>query len=259
MNTSKTKYIVPFVFIILLGIYHVLLSFNYLPFVIGSADIQVALFTLIAVYLLILSVDVQRMIRRTHDLKENIEIKLNPEKLEEIPFSESAINGNLCKFLIGIQNFIQKTETVDEVLKKLLVASARITHSGRASIMLYDEKHEELYVYKTLGWKSNEVRLAKRMRSKPGEGIAGRVFLDGKPFVMTGEMASETVDFKDKYKSESFISVPLLAGERMVGVLNLTEKRDGPYGPREKDILNFITNETSLKLALNKTFFEKHR
>lgn len=257
MNTSKTKYIVPFALIFLLGIYQALLSFNYLPFVMGSEDIQVALFILIALYLLILSLDVQRVIRRTHDLKENIEIKLNPEKLEEIPYSESINNGNLCKFLIGIQNFFKKADSVDDALKKLLVAASRITHSGRASIMLHDVKKDELYIYKTLGWKSTEIRFVKNMRSKPGEGIAGRVFLDEKPLSVSGDEIADGMDFKEKYKTESFISLPLYSGSRVFGVINLTEKRDGPYGSNEKDILTFITNEVALKLPCLKAPSEK--
>ncbi len=257
MNTSKTKYIIPFVLILLLGIYQALLSFNYLPFIVGSEDIQVALFFLIAIYLFILSMDVQRVIRRTHDLKENIEIKLNPEKLEEIPYSESIKNGTLCKFLIGIQNFFQKADSADDVLKKLLVSASRITHSGRASIMIHNNKKDELYIYKTLGWKSNEIKLVKNMRSKPGEGIAGRVFLDEKPLSVSGDEIGDTMDFKEKYKSETFISLPLYSGSRVIGVLNLTEKRDGRYGPAEKDVLTFITNEVALKLACLKAPFEK--
>ncbi len=249
MNTSKTKYVVPFVIILFLGIYQVLLSFNYLPFVAGSEDIQVALFLLIGLYLFILSLDVQRVIRRTHDLKENIEIKLNPEKLEEIPYSNSIKNVGLCKFLIGIQNFFKKVDSADEALKKLLVAASRITHSARASIMLHDRKKDELYIYKTLGWKSNEIKFVKNMRSAPGEGIAGRVFLDEKPLSVSGDEIKEDIDFKDKYKSESFISLPLYAGNNVIGVLNLTEKGEGGYGTAEKDVLTFIINEIALKLA----------
>jgi len=238
MNTSKTKYVVPFVIILLLGIYQVLLSFNYLPLVAGSEDIQVALFILIGVYLFILSLDVQRVIRRTHDLQENIEIKLNPEKLEEIPYSNSIKNGNLCKFLIGVQNFFKKVDSADEVLKKLLVAASRITHSSRASIMLHDRKKDELYIYKTLGWNNSEIRFIKNMKSKPGEGIAGRVFLDEKPLSVSGDEIKEDIDFKDKYKSQSFISLPLYAGSKVIGVLNLTEKKDGSYQTAEKDFGN---------------------
>jgi signal transduction protein with GAF and PtsI domain len=86
------------------------------------------------------------------------------------------------------------------------------------------------------------------MRSRPGEGIAGRVFLDGEPLLVNKATDKEDFDTRDKYKSKSFVSLPIYRGKNIVGVLNLTEKGEGIYSKGEIDLLKFIGDAVSLKL-----------
>jgi len=109
-----------------------------------------------------------------------------------------------------------------------------------------------------LGWNSSEIKLITKTKIKPGEGIAGRVFLDGKPVVMNETEGKREFGLKDKYKSNSFISLPVFSGNTIIGVLNLTEKENDTYSGHEIDMVNFIINEASLHLFyIMKTTKEK--
>jgi transcriptional regulator with GAF, ATPase, and Fis domain len=149
---------------------------------------------------------------------------------------------------IGIQRYLTNITNQEELLNKFLVITVKLTNSDRASIMLHNRKKDELFIYKTIGWDTREIQLARKMKSKPGEGIAGRVFLDGEPLVVNKTTEKEDFDVKDKYKSKSFVSVPIYEGKNIVGVLNLTEKEDGAYTRGEIDLLRFISDIVALKL-----------
>ena len=92
------------------------------------------------------------------------------------------------------------------------------------------------------------INLAKKMKSKPGEGIAGRVFLDGEPLLVNKASDREEFDARDKYKSKSYVSLPIYKGRNIIGVLNLTEKEEGLYSKGEIDLLKFVSDAVALKL-----------
>jgi len=248
MNGLKIKYIIPLVLIILFVIYQVLLSFTIVPYFMGGEDIGVLLLLLVAVFLFLLAGTVEKIARAVLNVEENIEIKTNRDLFDDFPIVENIQDNQTCKFLIGIQNYFKNAHTMEEVLNRLLVMSMKVTQSARASIMLHDRKKDELYIYKTLGWGSTEIRLVKNIRSKPGEGIAGRVFIDERPLIVNNNTMGEEYELKEKYESKSFISFPIHTGEKTLGVLNLTEKKTASYTSSEVDVLKFIGNEVSIRL-----------
>jgi len=248
MNTSKIKYVALFVIIVLVAIYRVLLSFNLLPYFISGEDITVILLLLVAVFLLLLSETVGRLSNYLISIRDRITMNISIDSIDALSLAENVQGATGCKLLIGIQRYLNNIINLEELLNKFLVITVKITNSDRASIMLHDGKRDELYIYKTIGWGNREITLAKKMKSKPGEGIAGRVFLDGEPLVVNKGEDKEDFDAKEKYKSKSFVSYPIFSGEKIIGVLNLTEKGDASYTQGELDILSFVTNSVSLKL-----------
>jgi transcriptional regulator with GAF, ATPase, and Fis domain len=150
--------------------------------------------------------------------------------------------------VLTLQRYLKESRDMKDLVGRMLVAAARITRSGRASVLLFDGRAGELYIHRTLGWSSAEIKLTSATRVKPGEGIAGRVFLEGKPIVMN--QPDDRVEFepKDKYKSDSFACFPLVSGWEAAGVLNLTEKENETYTQDEIDLVSFIIQEASLIL-----------
>jgi len=245
---SRIKYIVLFVLVVLVAAYHLLLSFNVLPHFVSGEDITVILILLVALFLFLVAGTAEKLARNLVEMQESITVNVRADGFDALALADHIRDATGSKLLIGIQNYLNNITSMEELLNKFLVITVKLTNSERASIMLHNRKRDELFVHKTIGWEDREIHLAKKMKSRPGEGIAGRVFLDGEPLVVNKTTEKEDFDIKDKYKSKSFVSLPIYEGRRIVGVLNLTEKGDASYTQNELDILRYITGIVALKL-----------
>lgn len=251
MNRMKIGYITVFVIIVLLVIYQFLLSFNIATYFLSGQDIIVILILMLSVFFFFLLSSINSFLGTIPSFKENISLGLNTgEEVEGFPEGETNEEKNLCSRFLSIQNYFTEVNGFKELMDKLLVASSKITRSGRASIMLYNRKKNGLYVFRTMGWDNSEIRLTTNISIRPGEGIAGRVFIDGNPLIMNKkfEIRDTGTGHKAKYKSNPFVSFPIFSGRIAIGVLNLTEKEDGNYSKQEIDMVKFITTEVSIHL-----------
>ncbi|MCK4804130.1 MAG: GAF domain-containing protein [Spirochaetes bacterium] len=251
MNRMKIGYVTVFVIIILLVIYHLLLSFNIAAYFLSGQDIIVILILMLSVFFFFLLSSINSFLGTIPSLKENISLRLNTEEeVKDFPEGEKNEEKDLCRWFLSIQNYFTEVNGFRELMDKLLVASSKITRSGRASVMLYNRKKNGLYVFRTMGWDNSEIRLISKISIMPGEGIAGRVFIDGNPVIMNKkfEMKDTGTGYKAKYKSSPYVSFPIFSGKTAIGVLNLTEKRDGNYSRHEIDMVKFITTEVSIHL-----------
>ena len=96
----------------------------------------------------------------------------------------------------------------------------------RCSLMTLDRSHEALEIRTCRGI---DPEIASTVRVRIGQGIAGWVAHNRKPLFVRLREDSGAVRHTDQdaYNSDSFICVPLIHGNRLVGVLNLSNKLDG--------------------------------
>lgn len=103
----------------------------------------------------------------------------------------------------------------------------------RCSVMRVDDDAGDLRIYAHRGL---DPALAGSVRVPMGSGVAGWVASNRQPVWMR-EREDETPVAPtgvDRYNSDSFISMPLVHRNRIVGVLNLSNKRDGePFSERD--------------------------
>lgn len=94
----------------------------------------------------------------------------------------------------------------------------------RCSLMRVDDQHLEIAAHHGL-----DPDVAEGVRLPLGQGVAGWVARHRKPVLVrkTGDAAPVRPTGVDHYNSGSFVSVPLVHRNRLVGVLNLSNKRDG--------------------------------
>lgn len=248
MNIRNIKYVSVFSIILLFTIYQFLLSFNVIPYFLSGQDIYALLFLLLSLVLLFISIRIEDVSAKVSTKESNALLTVSGEETESLPSLKQVRGLNLFKYIIYLQGHLKDSTRIRELLERLLVIAAKLTRSARASIMLHNKKSNELSIYKTMGWESSEIELLKDTRIKPGEGIAGRVFLDQKPMLMNQIKTIGDFESKDKYKTHSFVSFPIFSGKEVIGVINLTEKKDDRYLKYEVDLLTFLLNETSIHL-----------
>jgi putative methionine-R-sulfoxide reductase with GAF domain len=105
----------------------------------------------------------------------------------------------------------------------------------RCSLMLLDDARESMRIAAHQGIDPD---VAGSVRVRVGQGIAGWVAHNRKPLFIRVREDSRDVSptGQDAYNSDSFIVVPLIHNDRLCGVLNLSNKRDGePFDELDLD------------------------
>ncbi len=112
------------------------------------------------------------------------------------------------------------------LLQAILDKSAELLMAEQGSLMLVDQATEALLVEVKKGIGDT---VPEKLAIPKGEGIAGKVAVLGESFLVKN--LEKDPRFKQKnrqhYKTPSFVSVPLKIEERIIGVLNLSDKTTG--------------------------------
>ncbi len=174
----------------------------------------------------------QRQITRfCQNIASELEILRLREELERRRWLERAV-----------QKFNENLSEIDsdDFWIRLTQISAELMRAERGSLLMFDEKSDELVFRAAIGSNADAV---KNERENLGKRVARKVLENGKPLVVgdIDEIGLRTAPAEWNYKSNSFISYPLAIGLRKIGVLNLTDKTDGePYSDFDLQLLNSI-------------------
>ncbi len=95
---------------------------------------------------------------------------------------------------------------------------------GRCSLMMLDGGRDTLRIAAQHGI---DPGVAEQIRVRVGQGVAGWVAYHRRPLFVRVKDEQAPHTGRDVYNSDSFISVPLTFNNRLYGVLNLSNKRDG--------------------------------
>jgi len=118
------------------------------------------------------------------------------------------------------------------------------------SIMLTDELTSELTVKSAIGLDNDVV---KRTRIKFGDKIAGWVALEGKPLFIENIEHDERFGKASisQYTTKSLLSLPLKIGDRVVGVLNMNNKKTSePFTKQDYNTASLLSDKISQFIAL---------
>jgi len=143
----------------------------------------------------------------------------------------------------GISSVIDKDSLYDMVLTK----SSMFIGAERASLMILDKASKAFRIKASKGL---EKSIAQSVRIKPGEGISGRTAEKGVPFVVK-DIEKEVPWQKSprSYRTPSFISAPLKLYGRVIGVINLADKRgDGIFSDEDLFVLLSISHYATIAL-----------
>ncbi len=117
--------------------------------------------------------------------------------------------------LYKLGRILNSSLSLDQILPQALTQTLDLLQAKTASVMLLDEKGEELSIRLAHGL-SDEIVLRTKVRL--GERVSGRVAASGEPVLIRGQEGDD---------SDSSLCVPLLANRQVLGVLNIRTKLDG--------------------------------
>jgi len=155
-----------------------------------------------------------------------------------------------ARFTNSLQHFLERISGADplKTYNAIVSNSKDLLQSERASLMVLDESANELILKAASGLAAD---LSSVAAVRVGEGISGEVIDTGKPVLVTDlRMAGrKAAPAERRYKTNSFISYPIMIGERKVGVLNVTDKSGGgAYDEVDLSLLEIIGPQVALAL-----------
>ncbi|MGR3301167.1 MAG: HD domain-containing phosphohydrolase [Candidatus Scalindua sp.] len=145
-----------------------------------------------------------------------------------------------------ISKAITSVLNMDELLGlclKEINEKLKVKHS---SIMFIDEEGDGLIVKACHGYRSKQV-LGKTQ--KIDEGVAGRVVTERKPILVKDIRIDSRFNRSERpnYKTKSFVSAPLILGERVFGVINIIDKVSGEnFCETDVNLLCTIAGQVSI-------------
>ncbi|MBN2544426.1 MAG: GAF domain-containing protein [Spirochaetes bacterium] len=170
------------------------------------------------------------------------------EKMDKVNYEtalEKTIESILQNFSHMVKDIIQSA-TISELFDRIIFWGVSLSNSKRGSIMIVN-KEKQLYIFKTIGWNEEELKKFGEVKIPLGQGISGKVASENKRIFVTNVENYEDFDFKnkDKYKTKSFVSMPIFGIKNVVAVLNLTENKEGLYSINDLEIINILTSLSS--------------
>ena len=170
---------------------------------------------------------------RTVDLKHrNLEIERRRQELEALYWADEELYRNL---------------DLDQVLQALVDASVRILGADKGALMVWNEKKERLVARAVRGFNAETI---PKLSFKPGEGVAGRVAVEGQPVIVEDARINPSVNRSvvDQEGICSFMQVPIMVGGEIFGVFSADYTTHRTITQANLDLLVSLADRAALAI-----------
>jgi diguanylate cyclase (GGDEF)-like protein len=125
-----------------------------------------------------------------------------------------------------------------DLLDSIFRVATELVRGERASLLLRDDETDDFVIARATGL-ADDVRRQVRVRS--GEGIAGRVVASKQSVLVRGADDAPVSENSARYRSTSFMSVPVMVDDEPRGVLNVADRFDGrPFEEEDLQTLEIL-------------------
>jgi diguanylate cyclase (GGDEF)-like protein len=150
--------------------------------------------------------------------------------------------------LLTMFSALSRTEGKDQLNEQILGMAADLVDATCGSLMFIDESGSQLKIESALGM---NLHLAQSMVVQVGNGIAGKVAASGNPLLVNDIEKDRRVGTpnRPRFKTKSFVSIPIKLREDTIGVLNLSDKKNqGIFTDADLKILITFTDHASIMI-----------
>lgn len=143
-----------------------------------------------------------------------------------------------------------------ELLQSIVDAAARIFGAAAASISLVDEQAQELVFKVAYGIGREDV---VGMRIPLDKGIAGYVAMTGQPIAISDVKRDPRFlqDFAKStgYVPNSILAMPLISGDRVIGVMEVLDKISAPsFGMQDMELLGVFAQQAAIAISQSQQY-----
>jgi diguanylate cyclase (GGDEF)-like protein len=164
------------------------------------------------------------------------------------------------ELVVGVYAFSRRLAGAIEpprVHQEIVDTIAVAVGAQQAALATYDEQNQTLSVVATHGYPSV---LVEDLRIPPGTGVIGRVFSARRPLLVID--ASRERPYRPRrlrYRTPSFIAVPLVAGTRSLGVVSVADREEVTVRPPRSHDGPALAAAATLALARERLAARTHR
>jgi signal transduction histidine kinase len=135
---------------------------------------------------------------------------------------------------------------LDSLLERINAEGRAVARAEAASVMLYDEATGELYFRVAHGDSGDQEQLKRKVRLKPGQGIAGAAAQERRaihvPDVNQDARFFRDADVMTQFHTRSILAVPMVERNQLIGVLEVINKTDGSdFSPLDQYVLEMFS------------------
>jgi diguanylate cyclase (GGDEF)-like protein len=159
--------------------------------------------------------------------------------------------------LYSIGKAMNYISDLKNLLQFILSQAIEVTSAEKGSLMLYDLETDQLNIRVLAGMEdaafqekvnNNEIECRS---FKPGEGIAGRVYMTAKPIVVNNIKDDDVFIDSEKSYVRSIVCIPMIVYSDVIGVINVTNKRHGKdFTDEDVEMLKAVADQAAV--AINK-------
>jgi len=192
--------------------------------------------------------------RRKEELSQRQVLALWKEKNRQLKARISDLNA-----LHQAAVVMASTIDLEQLLGTMIGLATKVIGARVGSIMLLDDTGKELRISNAIGIDPEVIR---NTRLPLGESIAGYVAKHGEPLIVKDVEKDRRFrrTNRQRYETKSLISAPLLVKERLLGVINLNnKKRGGKFDERDLKLLVTFANQAAIAIDNAQLFDDRQR
>ena len=178
-----------------------------------------------------------------------IEINHRRREAQQRILEQNAVINEM-KFLHRISQQISEKKPLPQLLKEIMESSKKLMNAEASSLLLYDSKSRKLVFDVATGSKKEHF---KRVKLDLDKGIAGWVATHKQPLRIEDcyqdERFNPEYDRQSNFRTRSMIAVPLVRKNRLLGVMQVINKKGGGVF-RETDLSLFETLASQCAIAI---------
>lgn len=177
------------------------------------------------------------------ELVENVSRSLEQVANRELIEYDSQFQRRLHRLNLRLARATTRVQ-LHEIVLELVAGQVRAQTSALA---LYDPSEDALAIVATRGYPAP---IVEHLRIRSGEGVIGRGYQSGRPLL---ENSSPNVARRLRYRTDSYMVLPITCGTQRFGVIALTDRSDG----QRFDARDFAA--ARLMVAVAATAFDRER
>lgn len=163
-------------------------------------------------------------------------------------FAEAEKKARQIETLAKVSKTIVSSRYLEEILHLIVTTTAEMMNSKICSIMLLDEKRNELVIKATQS-------LSEEYRNKPplpvARSVSGRAVRAKRPVVVLDVAKEKEYAYPDLAEKEgvrSLLTVPMMVKDRVIGVVNIYTSTGHFFTEEEIKILSAIANQAAVTI-----------